>query len=440
MVRFSAIVAATLAVAGCAHTAPPSPAAAPPAAAPAAAAPAAAPARAQPVTSAQAPKAIGPYSQAIDVPGGRFVFLAGQIPLDPATGEIVQGDVVAQTERVLQNLGAVLEAAGAGFGDVVKTTIFVTDLADFKAVNDTYAKYFTQAPPARATVQVKALPRGSKVEIEAVAVASGQAGPAARVIQSDKAPKAIGPYSQAIEAPAGRLVYLAGQLPLDPATGEMIQGDAAAQADRIMQNLRAVAQAAGGSLDNVVKTTIYVTDLADFKAINDAYGKFFTQAPPARATVQMAALPRGTKVEIEAVAAIAGAPAAGGGRTRAVQSDGAPKAIGPYSQAIEVAPGRMVYLAGQIPLDPATGELIQGDVVAQTERVMQNLKAVLEAAGTGFDRVVKTTIYLTDLADFKVVNEAYGKYFTQSLPARATVQVAALPRGAKVEIEVVAAP
>jgi 2-iminobutanoate/2-iminopropanoate deaminase len=119
------------------------------------------------VTTTAAPAAIGPYSQAIDA--GDFVFLSGQIPLDPTTQTMVDGDVVAQTERVLENLGAVLSAAGCSFADVVKTTIYLIDLGDFQAVNAAYATRFSSTPPARATVQVSALPRGSRVEIDAIA-------------------------------------------------------------------------------------------------------------------------------------------------------------------------------------------------------------------------------------------------------------------------------
>jgi len=123
----------------------------------------------QVVTSPEAPKAIGPYSQAIAVPAGRLVFLSGQIPLDPATGEIVPGDVAAQAERVMLNLQAVLAAAGLSFEHVARTTIYLTDLADFARVNEVYGRYFPKAPPARVTVQVCALPRGAKVEIDAIA-------------------------------------------------------------------------------------------------------------------------------------------------------------------------------------------------------------------------------------------------------------------------------
>ncbi len=123
---------------------------------------------------------------------------------------------------------------------------------------------------------------------------------------------------------------------------------------------------------------------------------------------------------------------------RTIQASGAPRAIGPYSQAIEARGARTLWLSGQIPLDPATGELVAGDVAAQTARVMENLRAVLAAAGAGFEYVVRCTIYLADLADFTKVNEVYGRAFPADPPARATVQVAALPRGARVEIDAVA--
>ncbi len=121
-----------------------------------------------------------------------------------------------------------------------------------------------------------------------------------------------------------------------------------------------------------------------------------------------------------------------------IQSEAAPKAIGAYSQAVSVPAGRMVFLSGQIPLDPASGQLVPGDVAAQTERVMENLKAVLAEAGLTCDHVVRCGIFLTDLGDFGRVNEVYARYFPVNPPARATVQVSALPRGVKVEIDAIA--
>ncbi|HSR16050.1 MAG TPA: RidA family protein [Gemmatimonadales bacterium] len=119
-----------------------------------------------------------------------------------------------------------------------------------------------------------------------------------------------------------------------------------------------------------------------------------------------------------------------------VHTDQAPKAIGPYSQA--VCHGDLVFTAGQIALDPASMEVVAGDVAAQTEQVMANLRAVLEAAGSGLSQVVKTTVFLVDMADFAAMNEVYGRAFGSHRPARSTVAVAGLPRGVRVEIEVVA--
>jgi 2-iminobutanoate/2-iminopropanoate deaminase len=115
-----------------------------------------------------APRPIGPYSPAIRA--GNFLFISGQVPFDPQTGALIAGDIHAQTERVMKNLGALLKASGAGFEHVVKTTVFLADMNDFAAMNETYAKFMTDPPPARSTVQVARLPRDARVEIDAIAV------------------------------------------------------------------------------------------------------------------------------------------------------------------------------------------------------------------------------------------------------------------------------
>ena len=119
-----------------------------------------------------------------------------------------------------------------------------------------------------------------------------------------------------------------------------------------------------------------------------------------------------------------------------LSTDKAPAAIGPYSQAVTC--GNMLFCSGQIPLDPVTGELVTGDITRQVEQVMKNIAAVLSAAGIGFDDVVKTTIYLVDMADFAAVNKVYGDCFPHNKPARSTVAVKSLPRNALLEIEVIA--
>ena len=119
-----------------------------------------------------------------------------------------------------------------------------------------------------------------------------------------------------------------------------------------------------------------------------------------------------------------------------ISTENAPGAIGPYSQAVKT--GNMVFVSGQIPIDPATGQFVSEDVAEQTEQVFKNLRAVLEAAGSGLDKVIKTTVFLADMNDFAAMNEIYGKFFTSDHPARATVQAARLPRDARVEIECIA--
>jgi 2-iminobutanoate/2-iminopropanoate deaminase len=119
-----------------------------------------------------------------------------------------------------------------------------------------------------------------------------------------------------------------------------------------------------------------------------------------------------------------------------IRTDRAPEAIGPYSQAVKA--NGMIFASGQIPLDPKTMQIVDGDIRAQTERVLANLKAVLEAAGTSPDRIVKTTVYLIDMNDFAAMNEVYAAFFAEHRPARSTVQAARLPRDARVEIDVIA--
>lgn len=122
---------------------------------------------------------------------------------------------------------------------------------------------------------------------------------------------------------------------------------------------------------------------------------------------------------------------------QAIATDKAPKAIGPYSQAVRM--GNLLFISGQIPIDPSTGNLIQGDIAAMTRRVFDNLEAILKAAGASFDNVARTTVFLADMNDFAAMNEVYGKHFGDHKPARSTVAVKTLPKNALVEIDVVAA-
>jgi len=121
---------------------------------------------------------------------------------------------------------------------------------------------------------------------------------------------------------------------------------------------------------------------------------------------------------------------------QAVATNNAPKAIGPYSQGVRA--GNLLFVSGQVPIDPATGNIIEGDIKAQTDRVMRNLSAILEAAGASMDHVIRCTVYLADMNDFAAMNDVYGSYFSQPAPARSTIQAVRLPKDARVEIDVIA--
>jgi 2-iminobutanoate/2-iminopropanoate deaminase len=158
------------------------------------------------IASPHAPKAIGPYSQAVvtrHVPGVEHLHAAGQIPIDPATGELVGADTAAQTERVLENVAAVLAHAGMEFADVVKTTVYLVDLADFAAMNQAYERRFSGDFPARSTIQVAALPRGARVEIEVHAVKHPVAGPPPRAAPRKAAARGAAPGARKA-APKGK--------------------------------------------------------------------------------------------------------------------------------------------------------------------------------------------------------------------------------------------
>ena len=127
-----------------------------------------------------------------------------------------------------------------------------------------------------------------------------------QIISTEDAPRAIGPYSQAVRA--GNFVFLSGQIPIDPATGNFVEGGVAEQTEQVLKNISAVLAASGTSLENVVKTTVFLADMNDFAAMNEVYGRFFKENPPARATVQAARLPRDARVEIEAIAELPGTP------------------------------------------------------------------------------------------------------------------------------------
>ncbi|MFB9739760.1 RidA family protein [Pseudonocardia sulfidoxydans] len=399
----------------------------------------------------QAPKPIGPYSQTVAF--SHYNNVSGQLPIDPATGEVVPGGVKEQAGQALANLRAVVEGIDHVLDDVVRLSVFVTDIADADTVDTVVASAFTGYVPARTTVAVAALPLGAAVQIDAL-VAHGegtipnapQAGDLVKVVAgTDAAPRSPG-SSQAVAF--SHYNNISAQLPIDPATGELVAGGVAEQTAQCLANVKAVLQGIDVPFDDIVRVTIFLTDLADVDAVNEVYTTFFPDTAvaravgyvPARTVVEAAALPQGALVQIEAVVSHGdGTPPQEvedrhGIVIRANDTDAAPRS--PLSTQ-SVAFSHYNHVTAQLPIDPATGEQVGGGIADQARQCLANIRAIVESVDHSLDDVVKVNLFLTDIADIAAVDEVYATFFPGGVPARRTVGVSALPGGALIQVDAV---
>lgn len=233
------------------------------------------------------------------------------------------------------------------------------------------------------------------------------------------------PFSTAVRV--GNVIYLSGQVGVKPGTRELAAGGIGPETRQALENIKAVLTYAGSSMDRIVKCTVFLKDIADFAAMNEVYTTFFPRDPPARSTVAGSGLALGARVEIECIALPGAGPAPGGPDKQAIQPGGM------LSTAMRVGP--MLYLSGQLGTDPETRQLALGGIGPETRQSLENIKRVVEQAGSSMDRVVKCTVFLADIADFAAMNEVYTTFFPRNPPARSTVAVSGLVRGARVEIE-----
>ncbi len=358
-----------------------------------------------------------PFSPAILA--GDFLFLSGALGNEPGTLE-VPGDAAAQTRRTMANLGTLLEAAGMDFSRVVSTNVYLADSRHFQAMNEVYVGYFPEAPPARATVEADIAIRDAQLEISMVAARPGvKVRPVTpQGWQSSPA------YSWAVEA--GDTLYLAGLVSYDPAAGRPVPGDAAEQTARTLSNVGEVLGAAGMDPGDVVSCRVYLSDPRDYAAMNEAYGKFFSEAPPARATVRARLVDPVFKIEIQCIAVR-------GGERRVVAPAGETAGPRPFSPAIGV--GDRLFLSGMV--GRKEGGFPPG-VAAQTQVVCERLQAVLAAVEMDFTDVVNATVYLSDVRHYAAMNEVYRQCVPAAPPARATVGAPLMSPDALVEIAMTA--
>lgn len=262
---------------------------------------------------------------------------------------------------------------------------------------------------------------------------------------TDKAPQNLGPYSQTVAF--SHYNNLSAQLPVDPATGKLVAGGAKEQAEQCYRNLRAVVDSIGHTLDDSVRISIFLTDIADADAVAKVHAAFFPDYLPTLTSVCVAALPLGAKVQVEALitcgeGTIPNAPQAGDLIKVEGNTESAP--LSPLSTQT-VAFSHYNNLSAQLPIDPRTGKLVVGGVEEQTRQCLRNIKTILESIDVPFDDIVRITVYVKDLTDMPAVNKVYTTFFPDSaiaravgyVPARTVVQAQALPLDALVQVEAV---
>jgi len=394
--------------------------------------------------SANAPTGMGPCSHSVAF--SHYNNLSAQLPVDPETGRLVDGGARPQVEQCFKNIHAVLESVGRVMDDVVRLTVFLTDLSDLDTLNDVFRSYFPRYVPARTTVAVAALPLGALVQMEAL-VSNGegtipdapQAGDLVKLARNtDRAPR--DPLSTQTVA-FSHYNNLSAQLPIDPASGEIVPGGAAEQARQCLENVKAILEEIGHVMDDVVKITLFATSVSALESAEEVYMKFFPDYLPALTKVPVAGLPMNALVQVEAVVSHGdGTPPQPREDARnivieASSTERAPQ--GPYSQI--VAFSHYNHVAAQSPVDPQSGAIVPGGVKEQAAQCLKNIQAIVESADHTLEDVVKVNIYLKNIADMAAVDRVYTKFFPLGVPARRLVGVAALPGDALVQIDAVVA-
>ncbi|MDQ3149474.1 MAG: RidA family protein [Chloroflexota bacterium] len=344
------------------------------------------------------------------VRAGNTHYLSGWGSRNPATGEHPEG-FDAQVHQLMKNLQELLRKHGRELRHVVQSHAYITypdRFADFARI---YGQYFSGPPPALTLVGVPRLP-ATEVEIAFIASHAGELTPI----------RLKGVTTPAHASPAlrnGDYVYVSGMDSRDLRTGRLPEGSFRDHARKALENVGTVLRAAGMTYRDAVKVEVFLTDLAAFEAMNEVYRSVFAEAPPTRTTIGVTELPGGSPIVINLVAAT---------RKEVIVPDGV-KPNSSFSPAIRV--GDRVFLSGKIGTVP-------GGVGAQVREVMDDLGRTLRAAGLDFSQVVEAKVYLADMEDYAAMNEAYGGYFRERLPARSCIQAGSLLRNSRVEITLTA--
>ncbi|MNH81319.1 Enamine/imine deaminase [compost metagenome] len=400
-----------------------------------------------------APKSIGPYSQTVAF--SHYNNLSAQLPIELRTGKLIAGGIKAQAEQCFNNIKAILDSINHAMSDVVKITVFVKNIKDVDVVDLVYKSFFPAYVPTRTVVAVDALPMGALVQIEAL-VSNGegtipnapQAGDLIKLTNNTQSAPISALSTQTVAF--SHYNNLSAQLPIDPKTGRLVAGGVKEQAAQCLKNIKAILASIDVPVDDIVKVNLFLKNLADIEAVNEVYSTFFPDSAiaraaaylPARAVIAASALPMDALVQIEAVVSHGdGTPPQAvedrhGLIIKANNTANAPRCA---LSTQTVAFSHYNHLSAQLPVDPKTGEVVAGGVSAQAKQCLANIKAILTSINHAMDDVVKVNISLGNIADIAAVDEVYTTFFPAGIPARRTIGVSALCKGALIAIDVVVA-
>lgn len=358
-----------------------------------------------------------PFSPAVKA--GGLIYVSGTVATD-ANGKIIAGDVQAQTRQTLENISRVLEAAGSRLANAASVMVYLTNASDFAAMNEVYSSLWPKDPPARTTIVAPLALSGARIEISMVAVPDG--GERKVILPGDWI-KSPNPYSYGIKT--GDTLFLSGLVSRNGKDNSHVTGDITKQTNTVLDNGGQILKAAGMSYADVVSARVFITDAADFQAMNTAYRAHFPAAPPARATVKAGLTAADYLIEITMVAVKDASRTA----IATPNADGTPGTANPnLSAAIRV--GRRLYLSGM--LGTTSGDA--GSVGAQTTEAFARIGRTLKAAGFDISNVVDGMVYLTDMGRFADMNAAYRQAFGKDFPTRTTVGAGLMGAGGLVEI------
>ncbi|WP_321388099.1 RidA family protein [uncultured Enterococcus sp.] len=379
---------------------------------------------------------------------------SAQLPLDPQTGKMVSGGIKEQTEQCFKNNQAITESINHVMSDIIRITVFVTDIKDFEIIDEVYKTFFTTYLPSRTVVAVDALPMNALVQIEAL-LSNGegtipdapQAGDLIKLTNNtDKAP--VNSLSTQTVS-FSHYNNLSAQLPIDPKTNRVVVGGIREQTSQCLKNIKSILESIDVPFDDIVKITIFVKNLADIDAVDEVYKTFFPDSAiaravayvPARSVVAAAALPMDALVQIEAVVSHGDGtpPQAIEDRHRLILEANNTTEAPICSLATQtVAFSHYNNISAQLPLNPQTGEIVVGGIKEQTEQCLRNIKTIIESVDHVLEDLVKVNIYLKNIANLAAVDEIYGTFFPDGTPARRVVGVSELPKNVLIQIEAIA--